>query len=147
MFLPRNADTVLHVQMHHMRTDRTPGHQRVLAPFLPGMMGVPEDAGTRSQLQKTQNGRRREEGIVLELTPKVAGDEESGKGLKGFQLLVEPERSLPIGARVVDLGGNVTTVLLRNVKTNSGLDQKIFTPSFPTGTDIQDRRNGKENVL
>lgn len=90
---------------------------------------------------------RREEGIVLELTPKVAGDEQSGKGLKGFQLLVEPERSLPIGARVVDLGGNVTTVLLRNVTTNASLDQKRFTPSFPSGTDIQDRRSGEENVL
>lgn len=86
----------------------------------------------------------REEGIVLELMPRkeegVAGKQE---GLKGFQLLIEPERALPIGARIVDVSGNITTVLLRALELNQKVDVATFAAKFPRGVDIQDRRKEK----
>ena len=95
---------------------------------------------------------RRAEGLVLDLEPKKEGSQsktgdEGERGLKGFQILVEAERTLPIGARVVDLNGNVTTVLLRNLSINEQLADTLFAATFPKGTDIQDRRKEKEETL
>ncbi len=95
---------------------------------------------------------RREEGLVLDLEPKKEGaqsktGDEGERGLKGFQILIETERTLPIGARVVDFNGNVTTVLLRNLAINEQLESTLFEAHFPKGTDIQDRRKEKEDTL
>jgi outer membrane lipoprotein carrier protein len=92
---------------------------------------------------------RRPEGLVLDLEPKKEGAQsktvdEGERGLKAFQILVEAERTLPIGARVVDLNGNITTVLLRNMSINEQLASTLFVAEFPKGTDIQDRRKGQE---
>jgi outer membrane lipoprotein-sorting protein len=90
------------------------------------------------------HGCRREEGIVLHLTPRTNGDgvkdEAPRTTLKEFWLMIDSTRSLPIGARIVDSGGNVTSVLLRDLATNDTLMGELFRPEFPKGTDIQDRR-------
>ena len=90
----------------------------------------------------------REEGIVLDLLPRKDGNGAARQeGVKGFQLLIEPERALPVGARVVDVGGNVTTVLLRELKLNGAIEAAQFSPTFPKGVDIQDRRKEKGSDL
>ena len=42
----RDADTVLHVHMDDMRTDRLPSEPRILAAFFPRVMGVPQQSHT-----------------------------------------------------------------------------------------------------
>lgn len=91
----------------------------------------------------------RDEGTVLDLVPKQSNEDKkegAEKGLKSFQLLIDTEKALPIGARVVDVGGNVTSVLLRNVLTNETFSSDLFAAKFPQGTDVQDRRKEKESA-
>jgi outer membrane lipoprotein carrier protein len=95
---------------------------------------------------------KKEDGIVLDLKPKSDGKQINSqdteeKGLKGFQLLIDSKSALPIGARVLDVGGNITTVVLKDLKLNAALDASIFNSNFPKGVDIQDRRKEKGSDL
>lgn len=56
--------------------------------------------------------------------------------LEGFFLLVSASDYSPLGARVIEVGGNETTILLENRKYNQGLKSELFTFKIPTGTDI-----------
>jgi outer membrane lipoprotein carrier protein len=75
-------------------------------------------------------------GVVFELRPRGAGADE---GLKGFILKVD-EKRLPVGARVVDVGGNETTIFLTDRKPNLEVAESLFKAEFPAGTDINDQR-------
>jgi len=77
------------------------------------------------------------EGTVLELT---ARQQQQDEDLRGFKLLIDRTRAAPIGARVVDVGGNVTAILFREVEWNVGMEDAAFATVFPPGTDINDQR-------
>lgn len=59
--------------------------------------------------------------------------------LSSFFLLVDAN-DLPVGARVVDVAGNTTSIMLSESVLNRPADAERFGASFPSGTDIIDRR-------
>lgn len=87
---------------------------------------------------------RTDDGIVFDLAEKPKGGEGEG-ALKGFQLLVDKKSFLPLGARITDAGENVTSILLRELQINQPVDAARFIASFPSGTDIQDRREERKD--
>ena len=83
---------------------------------------------------------RNQAGVLLELLPRAADRPESDQ-LRKFLLLVDPASWLPRGARVVDVGGNATSIALNDIeKDPASVKESDFQPSFPPGTDISDRR-------
>lgn len=56
--------------------------------------------------------------------------------LEGFFLLVSASDYSPLGARVIEVGGNETTILLKNRKYNQDLKSNVFKFEIPVGTDI-----------
>jgi outer membrane lipoprotein carrier protein len=78
-------------------------------------------------------------GAVLELAPRAGGAQASSDALAGFVLLVDAGR-MPSGAKVVDVGGNITAIRLLEVTPNAAIDSARFNPDFPKGTDINDQR-------
>ena len=82
-----------------------------------------------------------EKGIVLNLVPASASH---GKDLQGFGLLIDAKENTPKGAKVTDVSGNQTTILFDEQKTNVSVASDIFTPTFPAGVDMIDRRKGAQ---
>lgn len=74
-------------------------------------------------------------GTVLELSPRA-----DDAGFQRFRLLVREDDFVPIGAQVLDVGGNETTIRLAGVDLNSGLAAKRFSFEIPRGVDVIDRR-------
>lgn len=91
-------------------------------------------------------------GIVLEMVPKKGGREATissnksevgdGEGLRQFFLLTNRDDHLPRGAKVVDIGGNMTSLLLDSLEPQISLEPTEFDPDYPAGVDIIDRRAG-----
>jgi outer membrane lipoprotein carrier protein len=82
------------------------------------------------------------DGTILHLVPRTQRKgRSSDDGLEGFRLLVNPDSWLPAGASVKSLGGNVTSIVFRNVRTGEPASDDLFSPSFPKGIDVQDRRS------
>lgn len=77
------------------------------------------------------------DGIVVELSPK------SQEKLQGFSLLIDTGSSLPIGAKVTDVGGNITSIRLSKLETVSKVEDNIYDPIMPPGADVVDRRKGE----
>lgn len=75
-------------------------------------------------------------GRLFELKPKQESD-----SLQKFLLVTDRNTHFPIGARVIDSGGNETTISLSEVKPNTGLRPEVFKFDIPRGTDIIDERN------
>ncbi len=84
------------------------------------------------------------DGVVLDLTPKSKGSSPSESELKRFKLLVNPSSHLPIGARIMDVGGNITSILLSGITKDPELNENRFSLEIPKGTDVIDRRVGKQ---
>ena len=106
--------------------------------FLMGIGNLKEDFLLTSSCQNS-------DGIVLELAPKKKGEESSGKGeLQALRLLVSPASFLPIGAKVIDVAGNVTAIILKEIEKSPSLSDSLFETIFPKGTDVSDRRTMKE---
>jgi len=78
-----------------------------------------------------------EEGTLIKLAPKA--DDAS---LSSFVLLVDRTSLAPLGAKVVDLGGNETAILLVNAKYNTPIPASAFEFKIPKGVDIIDNRSG-----
>lgn len=78
-------------------------------------------------------------GAVLELSPRSGGGQSTREGLDSFVLLVNAGR-MPVGAKVVDVGGNVTAIRLTEVQPNAPVPSSMFRAEFPPGTDINDQR-------
>ncbi len=57
-----------------------------------------------------------------------------------FTLLVNPETWLPIGAEVIDLSSNETTILFDKLEVNGTISVETFEPSWPRTVDVIDRR-------
>lgn len=73
---------------------------------------------------------------VLELAPR---ESEAQGQLRGLVLIVDGNR-LPIGAKVTDIGGNVTSIRFTARKLNGTIPAKSFVAEVPPGTDVNDQR-------
>lgn len=81
------------------------------------------------------------DGVVLDLRQRR--QERSGegeRGLKGFKVLIDPQTFLPRGASVMDVGGNVTSIVFDKVKANASVSDDRFAAPSLKGLDVQDRR-------
>lgn len=92
--------------------------------FLLGIGNLEEDF----TLKRACNSSR---GIVIELEPK-----KKDTSLDQFSLLVSKQDRQPLGAKVVDAGGNETEIVFDGTQFNVGVDQKQFEFEIPKGTDI-----------
>lgn len=75
------------------------------------------------------------EGTILGLGKKI-GEE----NLKEFYLLVDSYSGVPKGAKVVDVGGNITTIVIKTPNVDQSLPKDLFKTEFPGRPDIDDRR-------
>lgn len=81
------------------------------------------------------------DGVVLDLRQrKQEKSSDSERGLKGFKLLIDPQSYLPRGASVMDVGGNVTSIVFDKVKANGNVPDERFAAPSLKGVDVQDRR-------
>ena len=91
--------------------------------------------GSLKQTFSLKSACRSEAGHVFSLEPKKADP-----NLAEFYLLSDPQTYLPLGAKVVDVGGNDTVILFHGIKLNVGLKKESFSFSPPLGVDIIDER-------
>lgn len=96
--------------------------------------------GNLSRDFKLQQACQGSEGMVLEFAPVVSGSADAKQSLKSFRLLVSGDYS-PKGAKVSDIGGNTTAILLEDRKLNNAIADQTYASEFPKGADINDRRN------
>ena len=89
-----------------------------------------------------KGGCRGAEGVILRLVPqKTSKKGEQEEAVEGFDLLVDEERALPKGAKISSLGGNVTAILFKNLKSKGvASDPRRFVLEYPKGVDVMDRR-------
>jgi outer membrane lipoprotein carrier protein len=82
------------------------------------------------------------EGTVLRLVPhKKEAAAGQGDELSGFDLLVDPVKNVPIGAKIASLGGNTTAILFKNLQLKvDSLPPGTFVLEYPKGVDVLDRR-------
>lgn len=73
------------------------------------------------------------------LTLRDSRSEKQGQ-LDYFILLVNPANWLPIGAEVIDLSANKTTMLFDKLEVNGTISADTFEPSWPRSVDVIDRR-------
>lgn len=77
--------------------------------------------------------------LLLSLVP--VKDSKEAQDLAGFDLLVDKGSYLPMGAQVLDVGANRTSILMRAlVVDDKTVANKEFEFSAPAGSDIDDRR-------
>jgi outer membrane lipoprotein-sorting protein len=83
-------------------------------------------------------------GIVLKLSPSTTSSDSSN--LSDLELLVDHKNFMPLGARVLDVGGNQTSIVLKSIVINDkSVQSKDFEYEFPENLDIDDRRKVTEN--
>ncbi|MDC0358150.1 outer membrane lipoprotein carrier protein LolA [Oligoflexia bacterium] len=95
------------------------------------------------------------EGWALKLQPqkkqeiKEQGAAKIGKAdaLQSFALLVDRANYYPMGALVTDAGGNTTSILLSELKTDPTTTAETFSTTFPKGIDVDDRREVTDKSL
>jgi outer membrane lipoprotein carrier protein len=83
------------------------------------------------------------DGVIIKLVPhgKAGGERDEREGLEGFDLLVDEGKSLPKGAKITSVGGNVTAIVFENLQLNRDLGGgERFVLEYPKGVDILDRR-------
>ena len=85
------------------------------------------------RLESSCHGRR---GIVVKLELL----EKKEQSLDRFSLVVDEGDYTPIGAKIVDAGGNETTIIFTEIVVNSGLPESAFKFEPPHGVDIVDHR-------
>ncbi len=84
---------------------------------------------------KAERGCRFENLLLVELVP-LSPD----PNLSAFHLLVDAKDHTPRGAKVIDVGGNETTILFEEVKLNSNVPLDRFAFTVPKGVDVIDNR-------
>ncbi len=95
--------------------------------------------GNLSQSFSLEKACKTTVGTLLFLRP-LATTSTEGQELSSFELLVDNEFFEPLGARILDISGNVTKLLLSERERNIVLSDTQFALNYPPGTDIQDRR-------
>lgn len=89
---------------------------------------------------------RGSDGVILHLAPhkktgNTPGGEELNDTLEGFDLLVDSDQSLPKGAKISSLGGNVTAIIFQGLKgQGASSDPDRFVLQYPKGVDVMDKR-------
>jgi outer membrane lipoprotein-sorting protein len=83
-------------------------------------------------------------GVRFELRPAATGAEEQSE-LDRFLLLASSDSNLPIGARIFDVGGNTTSILLEQIRTDIEIDRDRFELVLPPNVDLEDRRQREYN--
>lgn len=78
-------------------------------------------------------------GVVLTLLP-----QRPSASLDKFLLLVDPADHSPRGARILDVGGNETSIVFSGIALNKGVEGKRFHFDVPKGTDVIDERTAKQ---
>ena len=94
------------------------------------LMGV----GKLGETFSVDGGCETKAGVLLSLRPR-----NTSSGLTSFALLVDPARSLPRGARVVDDSGNRTSLYFSTLETNPTIVPETFEPRYPDGVDVDER--------
>ncbi len=89
-----------------------------------------------------QKGCKGDSGLILELAPK----NDTGS-LERFSLLVKESDFTPQGAKVLDAGGNETTITFIDLESNTGLPVQQFSLKIPKGVDVIDERLAEANSL
>ncbi|WKZ56665.1 MAG: outer membrane lipoprotein carrier protein LolA [Bdellovibrionota bacterium] len=79
-------------------------------------------------------------GLLLGLKPKSGSE----PNLQELWLLVDDDTFLPEGAKTVDLGGNATSIVFSQTERDVVIAESTFAADFPTGIDVQDRRQLRE---
>lgn len=88
-----------------------------------------------------QSACRSPDGVVLTLQPHKAEESAQSDPLEGFQLLVDEHQSLPKGAKITSLGGNITAIIFEGLSTKGvKVDGATFVLDHPKGVDVIDRR-------
>jgi outer membrane lipoprotein carrier protein len=88
-----------------------------------------------------QGACRSADGVVLTLLPHKTESSAQADPLEGFQLLVDEHQSLPKGAKITSLGGNITAILFEGLRTKGvKVDASTFVLDYPKGVDVMDRR-------
>jgi outer membrane lipoprotein carrier protein len=88
-----------------------------------------------------QGACRSADGVVLTLQPHKAQASAQSDPLEGFQLLVDEDQSLPKGAKITSLGGNITAIIFEGLRTKGvRVDGATFVLDHPKGVDVIDRR-------
>ena len=78
--------------------------------------------------------------LVLEPSSRSAVNSENEE-LGGFVLLIDPEKKVPIGAKITSVGGNITEIVFKNQKLNNlSPNAKEFVLEYPSSVDLVDRR-------
>lgn len=94
--------------------------------------------GKLSETFNVQSACNTDNGILVTLSPK-----ESDDSLERFYLLVRKSDYAPIGVKIVDLGGNETSILFNNLQLNEKINAAEFEFTPPKGTDIIDNRTAR----
>jgi outer membrane lipoprotein carrier protein len=78
--------------------------------------------------------------LVLEPSHQNSSSSENDE-LGGFVLLINPEKKVPIGAKITSVGGNITEIVFKNQKLNDLTpNAKVFVLEYPSSVDLVDRR-------
>lgn len=78
--------------------------------------------------------------LVLEPSHRGAATSETEE-LGGFVLLIDPEKKVPIGAKITSVGGNITEIVFKNQKLNNlSRNAEVFVLEYPSSVDLVDRR-------
>ena len=94
--------------------------------------------GSLSEKFQLEKACKTTAGVLLSLIPKNSED-----SFEKFLLLTNEVDASPIGAQVVDVGGNETTILLKDIKYNVKVEDSDFRFEIPKGVDVIDKRSGK----
>ena len=92
--------------------------------------------GKLSETFDVQSACNTSAGILLTLVLKKSDD-----SLDKFYLLVRKSDYAPIGVKIIDLGGNETSILFNNLQLNTKINASEFTFVPPKGADIIDNRS------
>lgn len=84
---------------------------------------------------KLRSACRSSAGVVLNLTAIKADP-----NLQEFYLLVDKNKYTPLGARIIDIGGNETTIVFHDLSLNVNLKENQFSFEIPKGADVIDNR-------
>ena len=94
--------------------------------------------GKLSETFDVQNACNTDSGILVTLSPKKSDD-----SLDRFYLLVREKDYAPIGVKIIDLGGNETSIVFTNLQLNGKINSAEFEFIPPKGADIIDNRTVK----
>lgn len=106
------------------------------------LMGI----GKLDQSFELKSGCEEGDNYLLELLPRakttLAGGKDSAvdRRVTALALLVSKRSFIPGAAEITDPSGNRTRIVLGGVTTNGKIPENTFTPRFPAGVDLIDKR-------